>query len=118
MPTKTMARPAPAQEQGSRSRLAAIATTMYSKTTQPGAWDRTKLANGLDIILHHVDEHRWRLAMAREGVYPSELEVSIVRGCFEAPESAEEARSEKTHHHPKTNRPITYRRVEVTWLER
>ncbi len=112
------ARPArPAQPSGGRTKLAAIATTMYSKTVQPRAWDRTKLANGLDIILHHVDEHRWRLAMAREGVYPSAAEVEIVRGCFDVPAAAEEARSEKTHRHPKTNREITYRRVEITWQE-
>lgn len=121
MTTSTMTRassPAKPTPAGDRSRLAAIATTMYSKVTAPGAWDRTKLANGLDIILHHVDEHRWRLAMARESVYPSDAEIAIVRGCFDAPAAAEETRSEKEYHHPKTGRAINYRRVEITWQER
>lgn len=107
-----------AQPSGSRTRLAAIAATMYSNVVRPRDWDRTKLANGLDIILHRVDEHRWRLALAREGVYPSDIEVSIVRGCFDVPEAAEEERSEKQHRHPKTGREINYRRVEITWQER
>ena len=57
--TTTMTRPS-----GNRSKLAAIATTMYSNVTAPGAWDRAKLQNGLDIILHRVDDHQWRLATA------------------------------------------------------
>lgn len=122
MTATTITRPAaqrqPQPASGSRSRLAAIATTMYSNVTAPGKWDRAKLQNGLDIILHRVDDHRWRLAMAREGVYPSDAEVKIVRSLFDIPAAAEEARSEKAHRHPKTGRTITYRRVEITWQER
>ena len=116
MPTATVTGRAPAS--GSRSKLAAIATTMYSKAVRPGDWDRTKLANGLDIILHRVDDTRWRLALARVGVYPSDMEVEIIRDTFDVPDAAEEARSEKQHTHPKTGRTITYRRVEITWQER
>ena len=105
------------QAKGS-GKLAALATTMYSKVIEPGDWDRVKLEHGLDIILHRLDDHQWRLAMAREGVYPSDMEVEIVRNAFDVPEAAEEARSEKQYTHPKTKRTINYRRVEVTWQER
>lgn len=116
--TTTLTRPTrTARPSGDRSRLAAIADKMRRNTVQPGQYDRAKLVNGLDIILHHVGEQRWRLAMAREDAYPSDVEVRIVREVFQAPESADESRSEKQHTHPKTNRQITYRRVEITWKE-
>lgn len=105
------------QAKGS-GKLAAVAAMMYSKVIDPGDWDRLKLDHGLDIILHRLDEHQWRLAMAREGVYPSDMEVEIVRTAFDVPEAAEEARSDKQYTHPKTKRVINYRRVEVTWQER
>ena len=117
MSTATVTRQAPAKPSGSRSKLAAIAATMYSNVVRPRAWDRTKLANGLDIILHRVDETRWRLAVARESVYPSPAEVEIIRDTFDVPDAAAEARSEKQYQHPKTQRTITYRRVEITWQE-
>lgn len=116
--TMTKATARPAKPSGDRSKLAAIATNMYSIVIDPGQWTRTKLAHGLDIILHRVDEQQWRLAMAREGVYPSDAEVQIVRSVFDVPAAAEEARSEKVHCHPKTRRQINYRRVEITWQER
>lgn len=105
------------QAKGS-GKLTEIATTMYSKVIEAGDWDRVKLSHGLDIILHRVDELQWRLAVAREGVYPSDMEVEVVRTAFDVPEAAEEARSEKEYTHPKTKRTIYYRRVEVTWQER
>lgn len=105
------------QAKGS-GKLATIAALMYSHVIDPGDWDRVKLENGLDVILHRLDEHQWRLAMAREGGYPSDMEVEIVRNAFDVPEAAEEARSEKQYTHPKTKREINYRRVEVTWQER
>jgi hypothetical protein len=118
MTIKTATRRDPAKSSGDRSKLAAIAATMYSNVIRPGDWDRSKLAHGLDIILHRVDDHQWRLAMARDGVYPSDAEVAIVRSAFDVPEAADEARSEKQHRHTKTNRIINYRRVEITWQER
>jgi hypothetical protein len=119
MSTATMTKPTKtAKPPGDRSKLATVAAIMYSHVTKPKDWDRAKLANGLDIILQRVDEHQWRLAMARESVYPSDIEVEIVRSTFDVPEAAEEARSEKTYTHPKTHRLINYRRVEITWQER
>lgn len=105
------------QAKGS-GKLAEIAAVMYSKVTDPGDWDRVKLEKGLDIILHRLDEHQWRLALAREDVYPSDMEVEIVRAAFDVPEAADESRSDKQYTHPKTKRTINYRRVEVTWQER
>lgn len=99
------------------TKLASVAAMMYSKVVDVGDWDRFKLTNGLDIILHRVTDSQWRLAMAREGVYPSEVEVELLRTAFDVPEAAEEARSEKSHTHPKTKRQISYRRVELTWQE-
>lgn len=100
------------------TKLASIAAMMYSKVVDVGDWDRFKLVNGLDIILHRVTDTQWRLALAREGVYPSDVEVELLRTAFDAPEAAEEARSDKQHTHPKTGRTITYKRVELTWQER
>jgi hypothetical protein len=98
-------------------KLDSIATQMYATVNHPGEWTRYKLANGLDIILHRVDDQRWRLAMAREDTYPSDVEVKVVRERFDVPPAADEARSEKQHRHPKTGRVIKYRRVELTWKE-
>lgn len=105
------------QAKGS-GKLAEIATTMYSKVIDAGDWDRVKLSHGLDIILHRISDEQWRLAMAREGVYPSDVEVELVRSAFDVPEEAEESHGEKQYTHPKTRRVINYRRVELTWQER
>jgi hypothetical protein len=105
-----------AQNKGG-NKLASIAAMMYSKVVDVGDWDRFKLVNGLDIILHRVTETQWRLALAREGAYPSEVEVELVRNAFDVPAAAEEARSDKSHTHPKTKRQIVYNRVEITWQE-
>ena len=45
------------------------------------------------------------------------MEIETVRTHFDIPAAADEARSEKKHVHSKTNRTITYRRVEITWQE-
>ena len=100
-----------------KSKLDSIAVNMYSQVSIPGDWQRTKLANGLDVILQQVEEHRWRLAMARENVFPSDTEVDTCRKCFDVPAAAEEQRSEKQYKHPKTGRVIEYRRVELFWME-
>jgi hypothetical protein len=100
------------------SRLAVIAATMYRNAAIPGAWDRVALPSGLNIILHRVTDQRWRLALARESVYPSDVEVQVIRAAFAVPVDADETRGEKLHRHPKTGREITYRRIEITWLER
>jgi hypothetical protein len=99
------------------TKLDQIAATMYSDVTAPGAWTRTKLAHGLDIILQRVDEHHWRLALAREGIYPSDTEIAICRESFDVPPAAEESRKQKVHHHPKTKRTIVYHVAELTWIE-
>lgn len=103
---------------GSGSRLAAIATTMHRNVARAGAWDQVTLPNGLSIVLHRATDQRWRLALAREGVYPSDVEAQVVRAAFAVPAAAEETRSEKEYRHPKTGRLITYCRIEITWLER
>lgn len=99
-----------------RTVLESIAMDMYERVA-PGEWCRTKLANGLDIILQRIDDRRWRLALAREGVYPSETEVTTCRRYFDVPDTADEQRSPRQYHHPKTRRVIEYRRVEITWTE-
>ena len=106
-----------ATRQKAPTKLEMIAMTMYSQVTEPGEWQRMKLANGLDVILQHVNDGRWRLALARENVYPSDVEVDVCRKSFDVPDAAEEQRSEKQHKHPKTGRIIEYRRVELFWME-
>ncbi|MBK8772674.1 MAG: hypothetical protein IPM06_19915 [Rhizobiales bacterium] len=100
-----------------KNMLDSIAVGMFSQISIPGEWQRTKLANGLDVILQQVEEHRWRLAMARENVYPSDTEVDVCRNAFDVPSAAEEQRSAHQYRHPKTHRVIEYRRVELFWTE-
>ena len=100
-----------------KTKLESIAVDMYSRVDAANEWQRTKLANGLDVILHHVSDRRWRLAIARENVYPSSTEVDVCRVSFDVPEAAEEQRSERKYKHPKTGRVIEYRRVELFWTE-
>lgn len=75
-----------------------------------------KLPRGLEIVMERRDG-RWRLALGRERVSPSDEEVEICRRTFNVPEGADEWRRTKTSTHPKTNRERTYVIVEFFWRE-
>lgn len=95
----------------------ALAADLAAQAARPGHYGRVKLSSGLDIILHRIDAHRWRLALAREDGFPSGEEVETWRTLVGAPVSAEPQRTYKQHKHPKTRRPILYQVVELTWRE-
>ena len=76
------------------------------------------LPHGLQVVMQRQDRHRWRLALGREGVYPSDTEVEICRKAFAVPEAAELAKRTARFCHPKSKRVITYYVAELTWVER
>ncbi len=94
-----------------------LAAQLLQQAARPGAYGRIKLATGLDVILHRLEAHRWRLALARQHAFPSEDELTMWRALVNAPAAAEPQRTYKQHTHPKTQRPILYHVVELTWRE-
>lgn len=82
---------------------------------RPAAVHRA-LMRGLQVVLARNGK-QWRLALGREGVYPSDVEVEVCRRAFQAPVGAEITRREATSRHPKTGRKIRHLVVELMWLE-
>lgn len=74
------------------------------------------LARGLTIVMQRF-EGNWRLALGREGVDPSAMEVEICKDAFKVPEGAWEERLTKAYIHPKTHRTINYHVVNFKWVE-
>ena len=59
------------------------------------------LPHGLQLVMQRQDRHRWRLALGREGVYPSDMEVEICRQAFAVPDTAEITKRTAAFRHPK-----------------
>ena len=59
----------------------------------------------------------WRLALGREGVYPSDQEIEICRASFHVPAGCAESKRVSPSVHPKTKRVINYCVVDLTWVE-
>jgi hypothetical protein len=76
------------------------------------------LPHGLQIVMQRRDRHHWRLALGREGIYPSDTEIETCRRAFHVPEAAEIARRTAQYRHPKSGRTITYYVAELTWVEK
>ncbi len=74
------------------------------------------LAKGLKVVMQRTHGN-WRLALGREGVYPSEMEVEICKAAFRVPVGCAEVRLVKPSVHPKTRRAISYHVVNLTWVE-
>lgn len=87
--------------------------TLSAKST--GAVSKP-LARGLTVVMQRV-EGRWRLALGREGVDPSDMEVEICKAAFKVPTGAWEERLIKDYTHPKTRRTIKYHVVNLKWVE-
>ena len=96
--------------------LVAIANDMRTHVERPG-WAQQTLPRGLQVIFQRTNDNRLRLAMARETVYPSDVEVELVCAAFGVPEGAEVQRSQKGWTNPKTGRAILFSRIEVYWRE-
>lgn len=74
------------------------------------------LARGLKVVMQRT-QGNWRLALGREGVDPSEMEIEICKAAFRVPPGCHEERVKKPSVHPKTKRTIQYHVVNLTWRE-
>lgn len=99
------------------TKLATIADEMKTLVGQEPTWAQRSLPRGLRIIYQRTEDGRLRLACAREDIYPSDVEIDLVRQAFAVPAAAEEERSEHRWLNPKTNRPVRFYRVELKWME-
>ena len=74
------------------------------------------LARGLKVVMQRT-QGNWRLALGREGVYPSEQEIEICRAAFHVPAGCAESMRVAFSVHTKTRRTIQYHVVDMTWRE-
>lgn len=105
------------------SELDAIADRMRSHITTTGAmYSHQRLARGLEIVLQrHVESNgalRWRLALGRPDVAPSEDEIAICRKAFGVPEGTEHtAVQSKSRYSEKSKIVSNWHIVEMYWYE-
>lgn len=99
------------------SKLTTIANEMQTQiaTGRCSAVHRP-LPHGLHLVMQR-NGRQWRLALGRETVFPSDVEVTICRTAFNVPEETPEERVKRFHVHPKTRRYIRYHVVEMHWHE-
>ena len=102
----------PSHHNAAAGQLAAIATEMYAHVLDGQAWHHRTLRNGLELVLQRK-ERQWRLALGRDGVMPSEVEVDVVRKAFDVPAAAEPVRAQRYRPMPKTGRQALYHVVEL-----
>ena len=100
-----------------QTRLSLLAGEMRDAVESTGRHAHQKLPHGLEIVMQRTDG-RWRLAMAREGVWPSDVEVEVCLREFHVPDGSPERRRHHSRRHPKTGRQVVYSVVEVNWMER
>jgi hypothetical protein len=84
------------------------------QTGKTSSWNMRTLPRGLQMLLSYQDE-QWRLALRREGVAPSEEEISLCLAAFDVPDTCGRARriSKETKYH----QTAVYHIVELTWRE-
>ncbi len=75
------------------------------------------LPHGLQLVMQRKDRCHWRLALAREGAYPSATEIDLCRRAFAVPDAADLTHRKRVFRHPKSHRRITYFVAELTWIE-
>lgn len=83
---------------------------------KPVGWVNHTLPGGLDLVLAH-DGEKWRLALRREKVYPSESEADILTRVFGVAEGTEPNRRKYCEVHPDTQRRIQWQIIEYNWIE-
>ena len=105
------------------TKLDAIAERMRSHITTVGAlYSHQRLERGLEIVLQrHVESNgaiRWRLALGRPDVAPSENEIAICRRAFGVPEGTEhQVVPSKSRMNRKTRTTTTLYVTEMYWYE-
>ena len=111
-----MPRQTAAQRQ--KSALQSIALDMRRMLTDTdAAWVHRRLSHGLEIVLQRKSNGRWRLALGRESVQPSDQELAVCRPLFGVPVDAEERRFSTSKIQAKTNRLTLYHIAEMEWVE-
>jgi hypothetical protein len=83
---------------------------------KPAAWVKRELPRGLQLILSH-NNASYRLALAREGVYPSDEEIAICMAHFAVPEGTDPKRFETQTYQAKTGRNVRLYVVELIWRD-
>lgn len=81
------------------------------------AWEKYELSRGLELLLQRVDHDRYRLAVRRENVVPSEHELEIVATVFGVPAGSDWQYRERAETHPFTHHTTRYMIAEVFWTE-
>lgn len=99
------------------TKLATLAANMRKAVAaRPFGWAQETLSGGLDIVLSRNGE-KWRLALRREKVYPSETETAILTRSFDVAEGTEPIRRQTCDVNPTTQRRIEWRIIEYNWRE-
>jgi hypothetical protein len=99
------------------SKLDALAARLRTAVAaKPFGWVNHTLQGGLDIVLSHNGE-KWRLALRREKVFPSDVEADILTRAFAVAEGTEPQRRQFCEAHPSTQRRIEWRSIEYNWRE-
>lgn len=99
------------------SKLQMIAERLHTVVaTKPFGWVNHTLPGGLDLVLAHNGE-KWRLALRREKVFPSEIEADILMRAFGVAEGTEPLRRKYCEVHPDTQRRIQWQIIEYNWIE-
>jgi hypothetical protein len=83
---------------------------------KPSAWIMRTLPRGLQMLLSYEGD-RWRLALRREDVMPSEDEVDLCSLAFGVPDAAGRHNFKSKETAAVTHRRIMYHVVELTWRE-
>ena len=83
---------------------------------KPFGWANHTLPGGLDRVFSHNGE-KWRLALRREKVFPSEVEADILTRAFGVAEGTEPKRRQYCEVHPDTQRRIQWQIIEYNWIE-
>lgn len=106
----------PAQKRPSE--LDRIAGEMLQMITQTDArWVHRRLSRGLEIVIQRTGS-RYRLAIARQGTWPSDDELAVVAKRFNATAAADfPERTTKKFRNPKTDTEITYHVIQIEWTE-
>lgn len=99
-------------------KLATIADDLRTLVGVKPGWAQRSLPAGLRIVYQRLEDGTTRLALAREDTYPSDEDIERARAAFHVPAAAEAHYSDHRWVNPKTNRPVTFYRVELRWMER
>lgn len=104
--------------------LKSIADRMRSHIVNTGAmYSHQRMTLGLEIVLQRsIDKTgavRWRLALGRPDVPPSDDEIASCRRAFGVPEGTEHtAVQSKSRTNPKTKVVSTWYVVDMYWFEK